>query len=193
GPLHDEYSLTDNMWGEGSVPQIQVLPLVDLVITHGGNNTVTETFYFGIGESLVRAGHRVMFLINEQWRGRLTKYGIEEVLYESWTENKESDKNMALKAAMSAKRIGLMTDRSPLEKMVAYWGQLFPDMTQKWPKTDKMIERYIDKLCPDLIIIDHVVYHTSVVKSGIPWVWVCSCNPLLLIDDNRTPPHGSGL
>ncbi|CAG2100335.1 unnamed protein product, partial [Medioppia subpectinata] len=236
GPLHNKYSLADNMWGEGSVPQIQVLPLVDLVITHGGNNTVTETFYFGkpmivlplwtdqydnaqrvhekgfgirldaykcseeellnaierIGESLVRAGHRVMFLINEQWRGRLTKYGIEEVLYESWTENKESDKNMALKAAMSAKRIGLMTDRSPLDKMVAYWGQLFPDMTQKWPKTDEMIERYIDKLCPDLIIIDHVVYHTSVVKSGIPWVWVCSCNPLLLIDDNRTPPHGSG-
>ena len=47
GPLSDDYSLADNMWGEGSVPQIQVLPLVDLVITHGGNNTTTETFYFG--------------------------------------------------------------------------------------------------------------------------------------------------
>ena len=35
------------MWGQRSVPQIQVLPVVDLVITHGGNNTITETFYFG--------------------------------------------------------------------------------------------------------------------------------------------------
>ncbi|CAG2116852.1 unnamed protein product, partial [Medioppia subpectinata] len=47
GPLHNEFQLADNMWGEGSVPQIQVLPLVDLVITHGGVNTVTETLYFG--------------------------------------------------------------------------------------------------------------------------------------------------
>jgi len=47
GPLHDKYELPDNMWGEKMVPQTKVLPLVDLVITHGGNNTVTETFFYG--------------------------------------------------------------------------------------------------------------------------------------------------
>ena len=35
------------MWGEGRVPQTSMIPLVDLVITHGGNNTVTETLHFG--------------------------------------------------------------------------------------------------------------------------------------------------
>ena len=47
GLMADKYELAENMWGEISVPQTRVLPLVDLVITHGGNNTVTETFSFG--------------------------------------------------------------------------------------------------------------------------------------------------
>ncbi|HEY2795412.1 MAG TPA: nucleotide disphospho-sugar-binding domain-containing protein, partial [Micromonosporaceae bacterium] len=47
GPLHAEIELAPNMWGAEFVPQTSVLPLVDLVITHGGNNTTTESLHFG--------------------------------------------------------------------------------------------------------------------------------------------------
>jgi UDP:flavonoid glycosyltransferase YjiC (YdhE family) len=47
GPQHDLIELADNMWGREFLPQTSILPQVDLVITHGGNNTVTECLHFG--------------------------------------------------------------------------------------------------------------------------------------------------
>lgn len=47
GPLHEEIKLADNMWGAEFLPQTKIIPLCDLVITHGGNNTTTEAMHFG--------------------------------------------------------------------------------------------------------------------------------------------------
>ncbi|MHA0287656.1 glycosyltransferase [Mycobacterium sp. C3-094] len=47
GPQAHRITLADNMVGEQMLPQTKVIPLVDLVISHGGNNTVTETLHFG--------------------------------------------------------------------------------------------------------------------------------------------------
>jgi UDP:flavonoid glycosyltransferase YjiC (YdhE family) len=47
GPLGDQIELADNMTGAAFLPQPSILPQVDLVITHGGNNTVTECFHNG--------------------------------------------------------------------------------------------------------------------------------------------------
>jgi MGT family glycosyltransferase len=47
GPQHDQYELAPNMWGQEFLPQPAILPMVDLVITHGGNNTTTECFHHG--------------------------------------------------------------------------------------------------------------------------------------------------
>jgi UDP:flavonoid glycosyltransferase YjiC (YdhE family) len=47
GPLHSEIELAPNMAGAELLPQPSVLPLCDLVITHGGNNTITECLHFG--------------------------------------------------------------------------------------------------------------------------------------------------
>lgn len=47
GPLHAEIELAANMHGAEFLPQTTLLPLVDAVITHGGNNTTTEAMHFG--------------------------------------------------------------------------------------------------------------------------------------------------
>jgi UDP:flavonoid glycosyltransferase YjiC (YdhE family) len=47
GPQHAALELAPNMVGAELLPQPAILPHVDLVVTHGGNNTVTECFHFG--------------------------------------------------------------------------------------------------------------------------------------------------
>ena len=47
GHAHTEYELARNMWGDRFLPQNQILPQVDLVLMHGGNNTLTDTFSIG--------------------------------------------------------------------------------------------------------------------------------------------------
>lgn len=47
GPRADELRLADNMTGAGTLPQTKVIAQVDLVLTHGGNNTTTEAMHFG--------------------------------------------------------------------------------------------------------------------------------------------------
>ena len=47
GPQHAELELAENMVGAEFLPQTSVLPQVDAVITHGGNNTTTECLWFG--------------------------------------------------------------------------------------------------------------------------------------------------
>ena len=47
GPQHELIELAPNMVGAEFLPQPAILPHVDLVITHGGNNTFTEALHFG--------------------------------------------------------------------------------------------------------------------------------------------------
>jgi MGT family glycosyltransferase len=47
GPQHELLRLGPNMVGAEFLPQPAILPQVDVVITHGGNNTTTEALHFG--------------------------------------------------------------------------------------------------------------------------------------------------
>jgi MGT family glycosyltransferase len=47
GPQHEQLRLAPNMTGAEFLPQPAILPQVDALITHGGNNTTTEAFHHG--------------------------------------------------------------------------------------------------------------------------------------------------
>ncbi|CAG2123586.1 unnamed protein product, partial [Medioppia subpectinata] len=49
-------------------------------------------------------------------------------------------------------------------------------------------------LKPDIIFTDQFITVPAIDTAGIPWVWWCSPNPLVFLDDDKlTPPGCSGL
>jgi MGT family glycosyltransferase len=47
GPQHELLRVPEGMTGAEYLPQTEILRAADLVITHGGNNTVTECMHYG--------------------------------------------------------------------------------------------------------------------------------------------------
>jgi len=122
GPLHDQYELADNMWGEKTVPQIKILSVVDLVITHGGNNTFTETFFFGkpmIVMPLFGDQYDNAQRIEEKGFGiRLNPYDFEEnVLLES-IERLLKDEKLSLKLEKISERIQSSNSISKVAELI---------------------------------------------------------------------------
>jgi UDP:flavonoid glycosyltransferase YjiC (YdhE family) len=109
GPRADEFDLPDNMWGEGRVPQTSIIPLVDLVITHGGNNTTTEAFHFGtpmIVLPLFWDQYDNAQRVHELGYGvRLDTYGFEDAEMHTAIERLLDDADLRARMAASSEEI----------------------------------------------------------------------------------------
>ena len=143
----------------------------------------------GMAQVLLERGHKIVFAISDQWRGKLAKYGFEEVLFKR--EGAEEDEDPVKGWALHILKLGLFNKESAL-KSALNKVKAKTDLFEAQMKLDKEIEDLLPQIKPDVIICDQIVGLPSVETSGIPWVLVCSCNPLFIIEDERTPPGNSG-
>ena len=122
GPRHEElewiFVNKNNFWGAEFLPQAQMLQFVDLVITHGGNNTVTEVF--AEGKPMI-----VMPMFSDQFDNgqRLKETGLgvcldpyhftETELFDA-IEHLLSDEKLTMKLEQASKRIHSMKHHQKL-------------------------------------------------------------------------------
>jgi hypothetical protein len=148
----------------------------------------------GIAEVLRDRGHRIVFALSDNWRGKLKIHDFEEEII-VFSEDKPIEDPAKFWAELCLKA-GMFGSSSPLEKIRKMGGTGFNEMVERYQTSDPIMKEIVERVEPDIILIDGFIWMPSLMNSGIPWVWSVSCNPLFIdhaMDDDRIPPSASGL
>ncbi|HEY7522345.1 MAG TPA: hypothetical protein VH720_01635, partial [Candidatus Limnocylindrales bacterium] len=144
----------------------------------------------GIGDVLRRRGHRVVFIAEESFAGRLVEKGFEERLMRLGPAPEQEE--VAGQFWIDFIRDTAPVFRKPtLEQLGEFiqptWQALIDGAQYVHPR----LLEIIDELQPDAIVEDNVVAFPALPASGRPWVRIVSCNPAEL-KDPLVPPFSSG-
>ena len=145
----------------------------------------------GMAEVLTAAGHRVVFAVKSDWKGKLTALGYEEEIIgdeDEFTGKGSIERNVQDIEFM-------MGSGSRLEKRKNLNKIYIEHATKELIEEHPLMEEIVQRVKPDVILIDHVFWFPSLMGSGIPWVLVMTCNPLAFdfAFDTKLPPSCLGI
>ena len=141
----------------------------------------------GVAETLQARGHQIIFAFDQSFKGRLVKRGFQEEIIEKEMSEEERN-NPSGNLITSFKERGVFDDESAYDKLKR--GLEFSFASSR--NENEIIKEIIERTKPDVIVID-TIFASAIMKSGIPWVNLFSCQILQGIDDERTPPWCLGL
>jgi MGT family glycosyltransferase len=166
----------------------------------------------GIGDVLRRRGHRVVFVIEESFKGTLEAKGFEERLMRLGPAPQGGVSGSG-SAGPDASRGDVPPQidpevpgqfwkdfirdtapvfrKSPLEQLEGFIAPTWQALVDGARYVDLRLSEIFDELMPDVIIEDNVVGFPAIAASDRPWVRIASCNPLELKDPDL-PPVFSG-
>ncbi|HET9681847.1 MAG TPA: nucleotide disphospho-sugar-binding domain-containing protein [Candidatus Limnocylindrales bacterium] len=152
---------------------------------HGPTNNCV-----GIGQVLRERGHRVVFIIEESFAGRLEAAGFEERLMRLGPPPEHEE-------APGQFWIDFIRDTAPIfrkptiEQLGEFIAPTWQALIDGAKYVDDRLREILDELTPDVVVEDNVVAFPALPASGRPWVRIASCNPAE-IKDPAIPPFSSG-
>jgi UDP:flavonoid glycosyltransferase YjiC (YdhE family) len=144
----------------------------------------------GIGKVLQRRGHRVLFIVEESFAGRLEAHGFEERLMRLGPAPETEE-------APGQFWIDFIRDTAPIfrkptiEQLGEFIAPTWQALIDGAKYVDERLREIVDEVGPDAIVEDNVVGFPALSASGRPWVRIVSCNPAEQ-KDPAIPPFSSG-
>ncbi|HZA59438.1 MAG TPA: glycosyltransferase [Solirubrobacterales bacterium] len=145
----------------------------------------------GIGDVLRRAGHRVVFVIEESFAGTLESKGFEERLMRlAPPPEQEEEPGQFWKDFI--RETAPVFRKSTFEQLGEFIAPTWQALIDGARHVDARLIEILDDVRPDAVVEDNVCAFPAIPASGVPWVRIVSCNPLELKDPGL-PPTFSGL
>lgn len=148
----------------------------------------------GVAERIVEHGHRAIFALEHAWRGQAKRYkGIEEAIFVD--PNREPNLGANEHWINWMKNFQVTYARTPMESVQSTNEEEkkdFEDFIHSLLNVNDEYKKVIEDITPDIIVVDSYTSIPAVIKSGIPWVWLTSANPLTCLPSDNLPPSGTG-
>jgi MGT family glycosyltransferase len=141
----------------------------------------------GIGDVLLRRGHRVVFVVEESFAGTLAAKGFEERLMRLGPPPEVEEAPGQFWKDFIRETAPVF--RQPtIEQLDAFVAPTFQALLDGARYVDDRLREIFAELQPDVIVEDNVLTFPAILASGRPWVRVVSCNPAEIKDPNIPPP-----
>jgi MGT family glycosyltransferase len=145
----------------------------------------------GIGDVLLKRGHRVVFIIEESFEGTLEQKGFEERLMRLAPRPKEPEEPGQFWKDFIRDTAPVFR-RPTIEQLSGFIAPTFKALVDGAMYVDDRLDEIDAEVKPHLIVEDNVVSFPALPASGRPWARIASCNPTEM-KDHEVPPPFSGL
>lgn len=164
-------------------------------------NTVGPvTAVTGVSQALKSRGHQVIFLIeNLNFSGKLVEQGFEEFICKNTcgeaAKGSDDAKNPGEETARLLIANGVLGVDSKLKKLQKIVNLFVENdyINEYLQKLDIDVKEAIEKIKPDVLLVDNLFLLPCIYYSGLPWIQMCSSNPCCRQFDPTLPPGASGI
>ena len=139
-------------------------------------------------------GHRVIFVLPETWRGKVTSHGFEEHIHQiDSTSPTDPNEHPGAHYAKILHQYKMLGPYSSLEKLQSVRNILESEHhANEIMQNDAAVKEAIELYKPDVVFVDSLWLPPSIYYSKIPWVKSLAMSPILMVWDDNIPPGGSG-
>lgn len=148
----------------------------------------------GLSRPFKARGHRIIFVLPETWRGKVTCHGFEEHIHLIDSSGPtDPNQHPGEHYASVLHKFKMLGPYSPLEKLKSIQNVLESEHhADEIRHNDAGVKEAIGLFKPDVIFVDSLWLPPCVYYSGIPWVKSLAMSPVLMVWEADIPPGGSG-